>query len=345
MRILILVEVYPPSRGGIETVTQAVARAWAAAGHQVEVVTRTPAQPAADAEDTALGMRVRRGVGLRQRLASWWWADAVLHSHLSLANAGLLALLPGRTLVWLHTYIPKTGIQARLKRLILHLHRTICISDAVAEGLPVLAQRRPPCYRADLFPGSAAAPTARDRNLVFVGRLVSDKGCDLVIATVAALAAQGLPADLTIIGGGPEEPALRAQAERLGVVDRITWLGAQPPERVAAELARHHVLVTPSRWAEPFGVVPLEALACGCVPVVTSGGGMATAVGSCGIAVPNGDGAALTAAVAGLLADPGRRAALLRGAQSHCARFRPEVVAADLLNVMLSHGREAAQTS
>lgn len=333
MRILILVEVYPPSRGGIETVTQAVARAWAAAGHQVDVVTPAADGEGVDAADAGRGVHLHRLSGWFTRLRLWARADVVLHSHFSLRGAGILAALPGRSLVWLHTYLPAAGLQARVKRCLLRLHRVVCISDAVAAGLPP-SRRRPPCFRDDVFIPDPAA--IRDRDLVFVGRLVSDKGCDVALDALAILAGRGLRPSLRVIGGGPEEVSLRAQAARLGIADQIDWSGPQPAERVAAELNRHRVLVAPSRWNEPFGVVALEALACGCVPLVTSGGGMAEAVGRCGLALPNGDAGALAEAIAEVLTDADRRAHLLAGAMEHLARFRPAAVAEDLLRFIQS---------
>ncbi len=83
----------------------------------------------------------------------------------------------------------------------------------------------------------------------------------------------------TIIGSGPEWEPLRRQVEALGLDDRVEFAGMLSGEALAQSLNRHRVIAIPSRWEETFGMFALEGLACGCIPVVSTGGGLADAPG------------------------------------------------------------------
>jgi glycosyltransferase involved in cell wall biosynthesis len=129
---------------------------------------------------------------------------------------------------------------------------------------------------------------ARDKEFIFVGRLVSDKGVDLLLEAMALLLRENIEPRLTIIGSGPDEKGLKAQAEKLGL-HKVYFLGARTGVELANLLNQHKVLVVPSRWEEPFGIVALEGIACGCFVIGSAGGGLVDAIGSCGKTFRNGD--------------------------------------------------------
>src|SRR5439155_17292393 len=114
----------------------------------------------------------------------------------------------------------------------------------------------------------------RGKDLVFLGRLVSDKGCDLLIQSLGRLAEQGLRPSLTVIGDGPERSRLQNLAKSLNLQDQVTFAGAPTSEEVARLLRQHSLLVVPSVYEESFGVVALEGMACGCVVIGSDGGGL-----------------------------------------------------------------------
>ncbi|MFL6136301.1 MAG: glycosyltransferase [Frankiaceae bacterium] len=169
--------------------------------------------------------------------------------------------------------------------------------------------------------------------VVVVGRLVERKGIGNVIEALAAVPGT----ELVIVGGpAPDELDTDAEARRLralatahGVADRVVLRGrvdraALPP------LLRSADVVACVPWYEPFGIVPLEAMACG-VPVVASavGGLIDTVVdGKTGVHVPPRDPAAIAAALRDLLPDEARRRAYgAAGARRVNARYRWERVA------------------
>ncbi len=155
----------------------------------------------------------------------------------------------------------------------------------------------------------------------------------MLLEALGLLRAQGLTPRLTVIGDGPERASLQQLARDLQVEDTVTLVGAKNGDELVRLLNRHQILVVPSRWAEPFGIVALEGLACGCVVVGSEGGGLPDAIGPGGPTFPNGDAPALAQALAGLLTDPARQAAYREQAADHLARHTPAAVANAYLEV------------
>jgi glycosyltransferase involved in cell wall biosynthesis len=175
----------------------------------------------------------------------------------------------------------------------------------------------------DLFTPPPRSELGRGRHafrLLSVGRLVERKGLDTVLRALALLP----DAELVIAGGppvdrlaqDPEAIRLAGLAAELGVDDRVSMLGgvdhsALPPLFHSADV----VVCTP--WYEPFGIVPLEAAACGRPVVGSAVGGLMDTIddGITGLHVPPKDHLALAAALRTLRDDPGRRRRLGRAAR------------------------------
>lgn len=337
MNILMCSVPFRPSVGGIETVSALLAERFVQRGHAVTVVTQTPSETP---DDEAYRIVRRPGAALLCKLVRE--ADVVFHNNISLRLAWPLLLSPRPWVVAHHTWIPRRGLAGRAKRALLRWASNVSISRAMAGDLPVPSTLLPNPYRADLFRPVEGVP--RDRDIVFVGRLVSDKGAALLLDALHQLHGRGLRLSATLIGDGPEAGALRERAARLGLADQVAFAGRCGGEDLVRRLHGHHVLVVPSVWEEPFGLVVLEGLACGCLPLVARSGALPEAAGPCGRSFAKGDAAALAAAL--LAWHRQRPSALGVQAQSaeHLARHQPDRVAAAYLRV-LSHAcqrRDAA---
>ncbi len=151
-------------------------------------------------------------------------------------------------------------------------------------------------------------------------------GVDTLIEAFALLASK-LAADghplgkrvaLRLVGDGAQMNELRSLAARLGVADRVTFVGAVPHKQVPAELAKLDVFVALSRQ-ESFGVAVLEAGAAGLPVVVSDAAGLAEVVidGSTGIVVPREDPAAAMGALYRLATDPPIRTAYGQAGREH----------------------------
>ncbi|MGP8059297.1 MAG: glycosyltransferase [Acidimicrobiales bacterium] len=147
--------------------------------------------------------------------------------------------------------------------------------------------------------------------LVFVGRIQPLKGADVAVATLAALDGPGSPYRLVVVGGpsGPrgEETyeGLRSLAAELGVADRVTMVDPQPHELLSTYYRAADACLVPSR-SESFGLVALEAAACGTPVVASAVGGLTTLVdpGRTGFLVEAADPAAYAAAVRRVVEEP-----------------------------------------
>lgn len=153
----------------------------------------------------------------------------------------------------------------------------------------------------------------------YVGRLVPEKGLDLLVAAVATVPG----ARLVIVGGGDEAPRIAGLARSAGMEDRLVMTGPVPSLRIPRLMASFDVLALPSvttpGWAEQFGRVLVEAMACG-VPVVASdSGAIPDVVGDAGVIVPEGEADSLAEAIRRLGRDERRRASL---AERGLARIR-----------------------
>ena len=105
---------------------------------------------------------------------------------------------------------------------------------------------------------------------------------------MAELKKNALTIQCTVVGDGPEMSKSVALTEELGIKEEIQFIGKQPATRVAEILNRHKILVVPSVWNEPFGIVALEGMACGCIVVGSSGGGLPQALGNAGFVFESG---------------------------------------------------------
>lgn len=163
----------------------------------------------------------------------------------------------------------------------------------------------------------------------YVGRLVPEKGVDLLLEAVAGI---GGVWHLAIVGAGPEQERLELLARRRGLAGRVSFEGELPSTRLPAFYRELDALVLPScsrpNWVEQFGRVLIEAMACG-VPVVGSDcGEIPNVVGEAGLIFPEGDVALLQDYLMRLMCDPELWASLAqRGRERVLSRFTQAQIA------------------
>ena len=178
---------------------------------------------------------------------------------------------------------------------------------------------------------------SRDRDIVFVGRLVSQKGCDTLLHALDRLRRHGLTPSLTIIGDGEDREKLGALVNDLSLQKRVQFLGIKRGDELARLLNRHRIIAVPSNCEEPFGIVALEGLACGCLPVVSVRGGLVDAIGIHGYTFTNGDSASLADRLAEVLGDLDAAHTRLQGSEVHLSRYKARDVAKRYLDIFKSH--------
>lgn len=171
--------------------------------------------------------------------------------------------------------------------------------------------------RTRFVPG--ASELRSDTEILFVGRLVEKKGLRHLVDAMSAIVEESPQSFLTVAGFGPEEPALREQVVRCGLQERVHFLGAIPQAQLPALYQRAALLVAPFVRAESgdqegLGLVPIEALACGC-PVIV--GDVPAARDLPAERIDCGNPIVLAKAVLRILGDPA-------GARKEAARQRAE---------------------
>lgn len=116
------------------------------------------------------------------------------------------------------------------------------------------------------FQGELHAPRGERFGFISIGTLEHKKGMDLLLRAFSKLCGRHPETVLTICGTGPDAEALAQQAKELGIGEKVTFTGRVSREEIAARLRENQCFVLPSR-SETFGVVFIEAMACG-LPIV-----------------------------------------------------------------------------
>ena len=331
MKILLSSYLFHPSVGGIESVSKILAEKFAGVGNEVHVITQTAGDLMGGAN-----YRLTRRPSIMKLFGLLRWSDLFFQNNISLRSLLPALVLRKPTLVVHQTWLKDTrggvGWNNRIKHAALRSVTNVAISKSVADGIRGHSFVIGNPYDDRIFrlmPG-----VARDKDLVFVGRLVSDKGADLLLRALKLLQNDNLLPDLTIIGTGPEEKKLRQLTTELGLDRQVTFVGQKSGAALAEILNEHCVLVVPSRWAEPFGIVAPEGIACGCVVVGSEKGGLKEAIGPCGVTFENENVPALAGQLKRLLNNPNSQTTLLQKAAEHLAKFQADAVAAAYLRLM-----------
>lgn len=334
MKILIAAHVFSPMVGGIESVTLDLALAFVNQGHEVQVITPTPSDNPKDDH----GLKVIRGPGKSALLRAIRWCDVYFQSNISLQTAWPLLFIRRPWVVCTHTWIRKPDgsvkFAERMKRFLLRFATNIYISKAIGEHVGHKGNIVPNPYNAGIFrliPG-----IARERSMVFLGRLVSDKGCDLLIESLAILRDAGCSTPLTIIGSGSEEEALKKSVAEKHLGGLVNFVGILKGDALAKELNRHEVIVVPSRWEEPFGMVALEGIACGCLAVGSDRGGLPDAIGPCGVTFKSGNPTDLARALREVFENRDVAQKSQKAMAGHLNNHRAEVTAARYVEIFES---------
>lgn len=162
--------------------------------------------------------------------------------------------------------------------------------EVIPNGIPI----RPP-----------RAPLTDPPTVAFAGRLVPEKGADVLLRALAGVATELPETVLVIAGEGSERTRLEALAAELGIGERVSFAGYLRTDELEQRLETAWVQVVPSLWAEPFGLVAIEALMRGTAVVASNAGGPAEIVrpGETGLLVPPADVEALAGALRTLLSD------------------------------------------
>jgi glycosyltransferase involved in cell wall biosynthesis len=340
LKILFLSHYFYPQVGGIESNSELLARAFTEAGHEVHLLTWS-----ADKTGRSFPYQITRNPGNIQLLRAHQWADVVFENTpcFRLGWPGIFFRRP--TVIAINTWITRVDGKLSLRDKIKikwwlgRCTRVIAVSHAIRKACWPAATVIWNPYRADDF---AIEPSVhRDADFVFLGRLVSDKGVNQAIEAIYCIRLalhkkrNGGPfPGLTIIGDGPERQSLEKLVTQLSLEDAVVFVGTLKGEPLRKMLNRHRYILVPSAWEEPFGNVVLEGMACGCLPIVSDGGGLPEAIGKAGLTFKRNDPDSLVNCISRVLENPALESLLRDAAPAHLAAHLPHIVAKEYLQVI-----------
>jgi glycosyltransferase involved in cell wall biosynthesis len=347
MRVAFVASEYPPHvHGGLGVHVEALAAALAAQSVQVELF--VPDRPgyqqpprgvrlrpvptvSSGIEDYSIGFWIDFCVGvlaLNDRLDTTF---DLVHCHdwmTALAGAGLHVRY-GLPLIF-NVHLPQV-MHPHLELEMLGL--TLATTGVVnSEQVRQEVQHRDPALPACVVvPGGVDTnrfqpPTAErvgtDPTVLFVGRLVPQKGVDILLRSFAILRRRIPNANLVIAGDGDQDLYLRRLARYFGLPPRVAFVGWQTGDALVRLYQRIEAVAVPSRY-EPFGLVALEAMSCGRPVVASRSGGLAEIVedGRTGYLVPPGDHLRLAQRLAWLLLNERVRRTLGGAARKRALRY------------------------
>ncbi|HEX6106406.1 MAG TPA: glycosyltransferase family 4 protein, partial [Gemmatimonadales bacterium] len=332
MRVLFWTDWFLPSIGGVEVFSARLLPALARRGHEITVVA---GHHRAGLPDVTVveGVTVRR-YWFHQLLAAndlHGIAETVARIgrlkqellpeviHLNTLGPSVLfhlqsvARWPAPVLLTLHSPLMREAVgpdtlYGRTLRSARWLNcNSHALRDDVCRHVPEMELRSSVTYYGMEPPALEPGPRPREDPVVLgFGRLVEDKGFDLAVRAFGTVRARFPRARLVLAGEGEARGGLERLAASCGVADAVDFVGPQSPEQIPGLINRASVVVVPSRWDEPFGLVALESALMARPVVAARAGGLVEVVenGVTGLLVEKEDAGALAAAVTELLADP-----------------------------------------
>lgn len=326
MKILFLSHNFYPFIGGIEVISEMLCSSFVQAGHEVCLLTW-----ANDDDGTTFPFNIVRKPSLPVLLYKHAWADLVFENNPCLRLSWPAIFFNSPLIIAIHTWICRTdghiAMQDRLKRIWLkRAHTVVAVSEAIRKSCFPQATIIGNPYRADTF--KILDNIKRPIDFLFLGRLVNDKGPDMAIRALHllnnSLAAGSARSSLTIIGEGPMRRQLENLTASLNMQEQVSFTGALQGKELVFQLNRHRFLLIPSIWKEPFGIVALEGIACGCLPIVSDEGGLPDAVGKAGLTFRRGDLNALVSCMKWIMENPVAEDQLRQAATGQLKNFHPQ---------------------
>jgi glycosyltransferase involved in cell wall biosynthesis len=339
LKILFLTDKFYPYIGGIETMSEILASAFVDAGHEVHLLTHTP-----DTNESHFPFLIIRKPSFFKILKEHLWADIIFENNpcLQLSLHGIFFGKPSIIALqtWLYRSNGKIGWQDRFKFLWLkRAKKVISCSNIIRERCSPSSTVISNPYRENVFKVIPEIP--KTYKFLFVGRLVSDKGADLAIKAFNQIFLKNQPngnsdLSLTIVGDGPERKSIENLILDLGLTKHIILKGSLSGRQLVECINQHEIILVPSMWEEPFGIVALEGMACGCLPIVSNGGGLPDAIGDAGLLFERGNLNSLVLCMEQLINDQSLQEQLRVAAITHLKSHTSSFISKRYLDVIES---------
>lgn len=270
-----------PRIGGIEKMTDLLGQEFSSMGHEVHIITPIKSQ-----DIDKYPYQVHRTKNIFTILKLYFKCDIFLQQEISLKFIFLGLINPRKWFIIHHVgKYDETKRTTFLKKILQHFAHNIAVSKCTAIGcsLPYKNQKIiHNCYDDSLFQNYN---NERQKNFVFVGRLEFNKGVHILIKAYNAFREKHKNINPKLILIGDDNicrPLLEKQAQRSSYSSEIQFLGFKTGKEIVRILNENTIACFPSVWREAFGLVVLEAMACGCIIVGSSKDGIEEAMDNCG---------------------------------------------------------------
>ena len=206
-----------------------------------------------------------------------------------------------------------------------------------------LAEREIPVNRIRVVPNGVDLSTfhpptqersPEDKTILFAGRLVPQKGVEVLLKAFGVALGRIPDLRLVIAGDGDLELHLKRLTYHLGFPHRVSFVGWQTGQALVEQYQKASLVVMPSYY-EPFGIVALEAMACGCPVLASRVGGLEEIIqdGLQGYLVPAGDYLLLAQRIVDMFLHPDRRLQMGRAAYQHAQQYAWQLIGETLLGL------------
>ena len=334
--ILFISHKFYPDVGGIEVNSEILATYFTEFGANVRLVTWS-----LGIDEKKFDFEVIRNPSVLELLKLFKWTDVVYENNISLKLSWPQLFFRKPHVVAIRTWIRRGDgrkvLQDYIKLYWLNkASKVISVSKRIAEETYPKSEIIGNPYREKLFKNFKPIDQ-RLMDFVFMGRLVSDKGADMAISLIERLNKESFldkKYSLTLIGDGEDRQTLEKRVIDSNLTNSIKFTGILRGVDLVKILNEHKYILIPSRWEEPFGNVALEGMACGCLPIVSNGGGLPDAAGKGGILFIRNSDDSLISETKKLLSDPCYEVSIRSNFGAHLSNHLPIVVATSYFNII-----------
>ncbi len=323
-KILFISHNFQPVIGGTEVISEVLATAFSNAGFDVHLLTWTTS-----VADFSFPFSIISNPSLKMLIKEHRWADLVFENNPTLRLSWPSIFFGKPLVIALHSWMPipykKVRLQEFMKKLWLkRANRVVAVSNALREKSWPNATVIPNPYRFSLF--KRLPEIYKNRDFVILGRLVQGKGTNLALHAIHKLTQAGVKTNLTIIGAGPEHENLLQLVSHLNLSREIVFTDALRGQNLVKSLNQHRFILVPSTFPETFGMVALEGMACGCIPITSDIGGLPEAIGEAGLTFKSGNTDALAKQMKKLISNPDLIKQLRDKSRSHLQNHKEFVI-------------------
>lgn len=277
MKILNISNVFYPSIGGIETFSDVISKEFKTKGNDVILLTYTKNLKN---EELNRDYTVLRNPSFIELLKLFKWADVILNNGLLVKHFIFYILYFKKIFVVHHIHFLE-NINGSIKRFFSSFFVNISVSKHINSKL---LQRKNfviynPVSNTFFKNQSRIITDDRPKDLIYVGRIIEDKGVFELVTVFSELINEGYDFNLTIVGEGIDKKRIESFIVRNKLTSKVDFTGEVNHDEVKTQLQKHKIMIIPSKCNEAFGIVALEAMASGVIVLVNNVGGLIEAVG------------------------------------------------------------------